>query len=298
MKNFNSKLKKFSAVLCGVGIMCSGFALAGCGESADPHAGKIEVIGTETTYVDTWADAVKSLNDGVTIKLHKDVELGETFDVPYTITIDGMGKYTIKAGENVGEDYAQLIRINAKDRKVLTLKDVKIDANRKGRAVRVDNNNGLVVNGATITGGYMEDSYATGVYVTKAGTFTMTSGQITGNKIGGTKYADKYYAIYSQDLWVGANANGELNSTITGGKIGYMFVNANSYSETNPGKFVMENGHIENVWVEYGNGYGATFEYKAGQIDTLRVSKTTEGEFEVVTPVAGTTYVGGTSYNA
>lgn len=297
MKDFNSKFKKFSAVLCGVGIMCSGFALAGCGES-DKHAGKIEVIGTETTYVDTWADAVKALNDGVTLKLHKNVVLGETFDVPYTITIDGMGKYSITADKTVGEDFAQLIRINTKERKILTLKDVKVDANKKGRAVLVDKNNGLVVDGATITGGYMEDSYATGVYVTSAGTFKMTSGQITGNEIGGTKYADKYYAVYSQDLWVGANASGELNSTITGGKIGYMFVNANSYSGTNPGKFVMENGHIENVWVEYGNGYGATFEYKAGQIDTLRVSKTTEGEFETVTPVAGTTYLGGTSYKA
>lgn len=298
MKNFNSNLKKFSAVLCGVGIMCSGFALAGCGESADPHAGMIEVIGSETTYVETWTEAVKNLNDGDTLKLHKDVVLGETFYVPHTITIDGMGKYTIKADETVGEDFAQLIRVQTTERKVLTLKDVKVDANNKGRVVRIDNNNGLVVNGATITGGYMEDSYATGVYVTNAGTFEMTSGQITGNKIGGTKYSSEYYAVYSQDLWVGANANGELNSTITGGKIGYMFVNANKYSGTNPGKFVMENGHIENVWVEYGNGYGATFEYKAGQIGTLRVSKTTEGEFETVTPVAGTTYIGGTSYNA
>ena len=68
------------------------------------------------TYYKTLADAVAAAQDGDTITLLKDAELTSTLNLAKNITIDGQGKYTIKAANSftVGSDnktYLSLIHI-------------------------------------------------------------------------------------------------------------------------------------------------------------------------------------------
>ena len=132
--------------------------------------------------------------------------------------------------------------------------------------------------------------------MTSASQFEMNSGSITGNEVGDS-FKNDHYTQYASDLWIGANANGALTS-INGGKIGNIFVNSNKWSEKNPGSFTMSGGSVDNIYVEYDKGHGATFTYSNGTIDHLYLStiKGNGGCIEV-TPVAGTSYKGGVPEN-
>ena len=270
----------------------------------------VEIVGTPSTFASTLGEAYAAIENGATLKLHGNVVLENCLNVQKTFTLDGQGKYAVVAGEGMTEDKdVQMIKIKAPKASpvTVTFKDVILNANSKCRVITVTNNDTLKIEGATITGGQLRrldiNHYAPGVFVTSAARFVMTSGTIAGNKIaddcveGSVKKTD-YYVVESQDLWVGANAFGNLQSSITGGTIGKMFVNSNSYSATNPGKFTMEGGTVESVYVEYDKNYEATFEYKDGIIGKLMIAKQTVGEGEetyvVLTPVKGTTYKGGT----
>ena len=243
-------------------------------------------------YVKAYVDGnslptVLSIPEVDEIVLIRDVQLSSTLTINRTVVINGQNKFTIKASDAFTD--RKLVALETEN-KVLTLKDITLDGNNRTRVVYV-NAGTLVVNGATITKGKVSDSYIGGVYITSGASFVMTSGNITGNSVGDA-YADGYLQ-YSADLWIGANAEGELNAEISGGVIGSVFVNANSYSASNKGDFTMTNGTIENVYVEYADGYGAEFVYVDGVVNNLYVSTQTTGEAERVTPVKGTTYIAG-----
>ena len=132
--------------------------------------------------------------------------------------------------------------------------------------------------------------------MTSASQFEMNSGSITGNEVGDS-FKNDHYTQYASDLWIGANANGALTS-INGGKIGNIFVNSNEWSEKNPGSFTMSGGSVDNIYVEYDKGHGATFTYSNGTIDHLYLSTINgNGGCIEVTPVAGTSYKGGVPEN-
>ena len=242
------------------------------------------------TYYKTLADAVAAVQNGGTITLLKDAELTSTLNLAKNITIDGQGKYTIKAANSftVGSDNKTYCVLYVSGE--VTLKDVTVNGNEKCRVIFCDKGK-LTIDGATITNG-KAPSFIGGVYMTSSASFEMKSGSITGNK-NAKSYQNDEYLQYSSDLWIGANANGALTA-INGGTIGNVFVNANAWSASNPGSFTMNGGTVTNLYVEHDANYGATFKYNDGTIEHLYLSKENgNGQSIEVTPVKGVIYNGG-----
>ena len=250
------------------------------GDSGDSSS-DVEASGINS--YEALVEAINKAEDGKTITLDGDIKATSTITIDKTITLTGG---SISAADEFTGD--SLISLETEG-KILTLGNVKLDANKKARVVCC-NAGKIIVNGATITGGKAPDgSYIGGVYMTNASQFEMNSGSITGNEV--SDALKNNYVKYSADLWIGANAKADIK----GGTVGSIFVNANEFSATNPGSFKMNNGTVENIYVEYGNGYGATFTYNGGTLNKLYVS-TTNGNgdnVEIVNHLPGMTYTGG-----
>ena len=250
----------------------------------------LDAQGKTVGAYDTLADAITAAKNGETVKLLKDVELTSTLNLAKNITIDGQGKYTIKAANSftVGSDNKTYCVLYVSGE--VTLKDVTVNGNEKCRVIFCDKGK-LTIDGATITNG-KAPNFIGGVYMTSSASFEMKSGSITGNK-NAKGYQNDEYLQYSSDLWIGANANGALTA-INGGTIGNVFVNANAWSASNPGSFTMNGGTVTNLYVEHDDNYGATFKYNDGTIEHLYLSKENgNGQSIEVTPVKGVIYNGG-----
>ena len=250
----------------------------------------LDAQGKTVGAYDTLAAAITAAKNGETVKLLKDAELTSTLNLAKNITIDGQGKYTIKAANSftVGSDNKTYCVLYVSGE--VTLKDVTVNGNEKCRVIFCDKGK-LTIDGATITNG-KAPNHIGGVYMTSSASFEMKSGSITGNK-NAEGYQDDKYLQYSSDLWIGANANGALTA-INGGTIGNVFVNANKWSASNPGSFTMNGGTVTNLYVEHDANYGATFKYNDGTIEHLYLSKENgNGQSIEVTPVKGVIYNGG-----
>ena len=258
------------------------------------HTAALAVDKTVSTE-EELKQAIESVSDGDTITVSGTIEVNAPLVVKNTVTLTGGSIVASDTFSSTSGDFTKynLISLQTPE-KTLTLKDIMLDA--KGKTLAVYCNAGkVVVDGATITGG-KTSSYVAGVYMTSASQFEMNSGSITGNEVGDS-YKNDHYTQYASDLWIGANANGALTS-INGGKIGNIFVNSNEWSEKNPGSFTMNGGSVDNIYVEYDKGHGATFTYSNGTIDHLYLSTINgNGGCIEVTPVAGTSYKGGVPEN-
>ena len=265
------------------------------------YSGSIDVLITGVkieTYSICFADIETALEyDNLTedtiLAIYGDAVLNNTLYITKTITLDGKNKYSIKASDNFTD--GNLIKVSTTNTTTLTLKDITVNANQKSRVICVNNSNKLQILNATITGGYLETSYAPGVFITDKASFTMVGGSITGNNVSENyEHKDKYYVAYSLDLWIGANASGTgVEYQISKGYVGKMYINANDYSAKNPGKFTLIGGTIDSIYLEYDANYGAKLEYQNGTIGKLLISTKTSGSYKEVTPVSGTTYKGG-----
>lgn len=260
---------------------------AGTSTPANSGGGAGSVSTSTTNAITNDTDLKTALNnasDGDTITISDTIYINAPLVITKTVTLTG-GSITASDSFTAHSDkLADKSLISLKTAgKVLTLKDITLDAKQKTLVV-FSNAGKVVVDGATITGGKTNSSVA-GVYMTNASEFEMTSGSISSNEVGKTDYSK-----YAADLWVGANAK----ATLSGGKIDNIFVNANSFSENNPGYFKMQDGHVTNLYAEYYENYGATVIYDGGTLDNLYISTTaSNGACENVTPVAGMTYKGG-----
>lgn len=268
-----------------------------CSGEATLEIAGVKIARNNSSYA-TINEAIENAEAEDTLVLFGNAVVDSTLNITKTINIDGQNKYAIKASDEfVG---GNLISVATTTNTTLTLKDVTVDANSKARVIVVKNKNKLQILNANITGGYLANSYAPGVFITNEASFVMNGGSITGNKVADDyKDKDKYYVAYSLDLWIGANASGEgIEYQITKGTVGKMYINANSYSAKNPGKFTLTSGTIESIYLEYDSNYGAKLEFVNGTVGKLLVSTTTSGVYEEVTPVVGTTYEGGKDYTA
>ena len=258
---------------------------ANSSSGAGGDAGSVSTSTTNTITNETdLKTALNNASDGDTITISDTIYINAPLVITKTVTLTG-GSITASDSFTAHSDkLADKSLISLKTAgKVLTLKDITLDAKQKTLVV-FSNAGKVVVDGATITGGKTNSSVA-GVYMTNASEFEMTSGSISSNEVGKTDYSK-----YAADLWVGANAK----ATLSGGKIDNIFVNANSFSENNPGYFKMQDGHVTNLYAEYYENYGATVIYDGGIIDNLYISTiASNGACENVTPVAGMTYKGG-----
>ncbi len=263
--------------------------------------------GNTVTFASSLQEAYdKAENDDILV-LYADAVLSAKLNVEKTFTIDGQGRFTVSAGEEMSESRdGNLVLVDSATPVTLTLRNVTLDAKQKCRTIYVGTKNTLVIDGATITGGMLGSTvrFASGLYVSGGAKLVMTSGNITGNRmrtdnLDPSQLVDgklKYEARESQDLWIGANAVAE----ISGGNIGIMFINSNEYAKTNPGHVDLNGGSVESLYVDYGGDeekgefFGAILNYNGGTIGTLKISTTnSNGEYVEKTAVAGTTYKGG-----
>ncbi len=264
-----------------------------CGEVND----FVVITNNISTNYKTFAEAFSAAKDGDKIVLHKNAELDSEIVLSKSVILDGQNKYTIKAKDGfVGDESSpygtEMFFISKNTPNVtLTLRNITLDANKQGR-ILVAQGGKVIVDGATLTGGLVTNNYVAGVYITHSASFEMTSGNISGNTVAG-KYANDNYLQYSADLWIGANATGSL-ATIKGGKVGNIFVNSNEYSANNAGSFTINGGEVTNLYLEYDKGFGATLNFKSGNIENMLISTTTSGTSVKVTPVENNTYKGGT----
>lgn len=282
--------RKFLSVVLCVCIMLTmaPFAFAEGTESSNGSGSGSSTPDTVTvSSADTLNDAISNATDGTTITVTGTITISKPLVVTKTITITGTDNAEINASSNFsGGGY--LIGLETAD-KTLTLGNIKLDAKEKARVVYCSAGS-LVVDGATITGGKTASSYIGGVYMTNNSMFEMDSGSITGNKVS-DRYESDSYLQYSADLWIGAN----VTAGLAGGEVGNVFVNANSYSETDPGCFIMQAGHVTNLYAEYYENYGAQVIYGDATLDHLYLS-TTKGngdKVEITSRVIGMTYKGG-----
>ena len=278
--------KFLSVVLC----VCMILTMAPFAFAADVEASLSDGNGSSTSKTVTDAqeltNAIDTATDDTTITVSGTIEISAPIDIDDTITITGTDNAEIKASSEFSGGY--LIGLKTAD-KTLTLGNIKLDAKEKARVVYCSAGS-LVVDGATITGGKTASSYIGGVYMTDNSVFEMDSGSITGNKVSDSYESDGYLQ-YSADLWIGAN----VSAGLAGGEVGNVFVNANSYSKTDPGYFIMQDGHVTNLYAEYCDTYGAQVIYGAATLDHLYLS-TTKGngdKVEITSRVIGTTYKGG-----
>lgn len=278
--------KFLSVVLC----VCMMLTMAPFAFAADVEASLSDGNGSSTSKTVTDAqeltNAIDTATDDTTITVSGTIKISAPIDIDDTITITGTDNAEITASSEFSGGY--LIGLKTAD-KTLTLGNIKLNANGKSRVVYC-NAGKVVVNGATITGGETASSYIGGVYMTSNSEFEMDSGSITGNKVS-DRYESDGYLQYSADLWIGAN----VSAGLAGGEVGNVFVNANSYSKTDPGYFIMQDGHVTNLYAEYCDTYGAQVIYGAATLDHLYLS-TAEGngnKVEITSRVIGTTYKGG-----
>lgn len=279
--------KFLSVVLCVCMMLTMApFAFAEGTESSSGSGSGSPTFNGLITTADALQEAINTATDNTTITVSGTIEISAPIDIDDTITITGTNNAEIKASNEFSGGY--LIGLKTTD-KTLTLGNIKLNANEKARVVYCSAGS-LVVDGATITGGKTASSYIGGVYMTNNSMFEMESGSITGNKVS-DRYASDGYLQYSADLWIGAN----VTAGLAGGEVSNVFVNANSYSKTDPGCFIMQAGHVTNLYAEYCDTYGAQVIYGDATLDHLYLS-TIEGngdKVEITSPVIGMTYTGG-----
>ena len=253
--------------------------------------------GNVVGYYSNIQEALNEAENGQRIVLNKDLSINKTININKSITIDGQGKFSLIAAKAfISETYAGQPTssiFNVTSNVDFKLKNITLNGAQVVRGVSAFAGN-VEIDNATITNGKKTDKWRSGgVYITSKASFNMTGGTIINNDA-----SDEEYTKYCADLWIGANAQGLVNSSITGGVVGNVFVNSNSYSATDAGKFTLNGGTIDNIYVEYDSNYGATFEYVTGKINNLMVSLLNDGGnyygvYETLTPVEGRTYKGG-----
>ena len=239
------------------------------------------------TEYETLAAAIANATSGDTITLLNDVAVSSALSVNKNVTIDGQGKYTIKAASDFsaksGKENNCVLYITSD----VTLKDVSVDGNDKCRVICCTSGK-LTIDGATVTKGKTASSYIGGVYMTGKSSFEMKSGSIAQNS--NAKDYQSNYLQYSKDLWIGSEATG----IISGGTVGNAFVNANKYSKNEAG-LTLTGGKIGNVYVEYDDSQKAQFIYTDGVVEKLYLAKDNKGNSIGVAPEKGNTYNGGIS---
>ena len=172
---------------------------------------------------ETLAEAIAAAKDGEAVKLLADIDLDEQIATGKAITIDGQGKYTIKAAKKlVGTDgkAGMFYRIQSA-KGTLTFLNVTLDGNGVSKIFLNEGGAGeTVFDGVTsVNGGGM--AYGSGIHISGGGSHaTIKNSTLTGST--GTMELTKanYYA--ANDLWVGGN----VYVTVENSTIGTVFVNS------------------------------------------------------------------------
>ena len=170
----------------------------------------------------TLSEAIAAATDGDTITLLADIDLDEQIATAKAITIDGQGKYTIKATKKlVGASGKAGMFYRTGGAGTLTFLNVTLDGNGVSKIFLNEGGAGeTVFDGVTsINGGGI--AYGSGIHISGGGSHaTIRNSTLTGSK--GTMELNEanYYA--ANDLWVGGN----VYVTVENSTIGTVFVNS------------------------------------------------------------------------
>ena len=238
-------------------------------------------------YYSNLQDAIYAAEEGETVTLNKNISVKDIIYVDKSITINGQG-HSIVAAYNFAEaeyDEKTIKSIMYVDTEgvELTLSNITIDGNEVARGITMFDGKLTLDLASVINGRKLDDFVSGGVYIAEAASFVMNSGYIGNNDAN-----DYEYTRFASDLYIQTSAT--TTATILDGRVDNVFVDAGE------GKLTLTAGQIFNIYVEYKESQGATFEFTNGEVSNLMVSTTTTGESQEVEAVAGTTYVGGTDY--
>ena len=254
-------------------------------------------------YFSKIQDALLEAVDGETIVLNSNRTISKPLTITKNVTIDGSGlsgdkncqikaASSLEASQFENKNLKSMINLFESTAK-LTLKNVTIDGNNLARCISAFSGN-VTLENATITNGKKVDDWRSGgVLIANNATFNMLSGEIEDNDA-----SDEEYTKYCADLYIAANAEGVQKSSIVGGEVENLFIEANTFSASDAGKFTLNGGEIENAYIEYKDENGARFEYLDGEIENLLISMKNDncsyyGVSQNIIPVKETTYIGG-----
>lgn len=251
--------------------------------------------GSVATF-ETLKEAAAAATEGGTIELNQDVEIDSCIDISKNISIHGNG-HTIKAvakegttligpsqstanGSGNNGKYA-MFRVSAASmpKAKLTVDNVILNVDGKGRVIYCGENAQLEINGAQtkITGGIgvtkdgKAETYIGGVYMSYDSELVMNGGEISGNR-NGTGDFDEYLAN-AADLWIGNNAKAALK----GGAVDKAFINATTLGGNVGGALTMSGegagATIKSAFVEAEAGYtGKVVVFENGKIEELLIA--------------------------
>lgn len=169
------------------------------------------------------AEAVEAAKSGETVTLLSDIDLDEQIATGKAITIDGQGKYTIKATTKLvnTNGKAGMFYRTTSAQGTLTFLNVTLDGNGLSKIFLNEGGAGeTVFDGVTSTNGG-GIAYGSGIHISGGGSHaTIKNSTLTGSK--GTMELNNtnYYA--ANDLWVGGN----VYVTVENSTIGTVFVNS------------------------------------------------------------------------
>ena len=183
----------------------------------------VDADGSSVAAYATLKEAVDAAKNGETVTLLADVDLDAQIATGKAITINGQGKYTIKATKKlVGtSNKAGMFYRTTSAQGTLTFLNVTLDGNGVSKIFLNEGGAGeTVFDGVTsINGGGI--SYGSGVHISGGGSHaTIKNSTLTGSK--GTMELSEANYFAANDLWVGGN----VYVTVENSTIGYVFVNS------------------------------------------------------------------------
>ena len=183
----------------------------------------VDADGSSVAAYATLKEAVDAAKNGETVTLLADVDLDAQIATGKAITINGQGKYTIKATKKlVGtSNKAGMFYRTTSAQGTLTFLNVTLDGNGVSKIFLNEGGAGeTVFDGVTsINGGGI--SYGSGIHISGGGSHaTIKNSTLTGSK-GTTELSEANY-FAANDLWVGGN----VYVTVENSTIGYVFVNS------------------------------------------------------------------------
>ena len=228
-------------------------------------------------------EAVEDAESGDTIFLATNTQIDAPIVLTKSINIESHGVMIETSDEFEGTAMFIIDDANAN----VSFENIVLNANQKSRVIVAKAGHLSLIN-SIVTGGY-SSSYVAGVYITNYATFEMSGGRIDGNTI--AERTD--YLRYATDLWVGSQASGVVTNLTGNVYVGSAFVNANSYKSSNGGMLTLENGMINNLYIEYDEDKSAIFNYNGGLVNNLMISTTTTGVYETAGDANYGVYYGG-----
>lgn len=183
----------------------------------------IAADGSSVKAYDSLAEAIEAAQAGQTVMLLGNIDLDKQIATGKAITIDGQGKYTIKATKKLAgtNSKAGMFYRTTSAQGTLTFLNVTLDGNGVSKIFLNEGGAGeTVFDGVTsINGSGM--AYGSGIHISGGGSHaTIRNSTLTGSTGTTELNADNYYA--ANDLWVGGN----VYVTVENSTIGTVFVNS------------------------------------------------------------------------